>query len=907
MLVIKLFKIRFLEKLVVIGSVTVLVLLAGTGFADADIAKKSEPQVQVVSLAVSPKEADAGIPVTIIIGVKNSDSESAEYSIPIVVQEKELEVISGILPSGSSRRHLVRTVQNNPDLYSVSVRGLTDSFRIMEEQFTGRIESVFPSIVDPGGTTLIEGVITNDGGISGVHESTVFLDGIPVKELTGVLLPQETNAFSFGIQVENPGVHVVSVGNSSFSFLSLSPLLEAKIPQSVPISKYRTVALDSNGKQVSISGNNILLNTGSGRLGTVDFPLHLSSENSLASVFDIATGIKYQNRELLIPLENKTGNGEISLRLLLDSLSVSGNRIIGQIETFSIEFKDISVNLEIIEQGIGTINFEGKMVPESLPIGSSIQIKATKNLDPILRENLNRSLSGSGDQIGALALGIDLVTKETEQPLSLKSGSLQFAINSSWVERFSEESSIKVVVVNPSYPELLNAKKIEFDHENRVIFGTTVHSGTSKFRIVTLIHPRFLGKEVVGSIRFNPQAGAPGDVVEIIGGLINESKGMGQIPVSLYKGNQLIRTKMINSENDASETIRFFLELTQEGSYSIGLNGTSEQLLIAPPLNADDVLVTAVVPSATTVQAGSPLTLSISVSNQGDETGLALPMLRINNAQARITPVVLEPGESKIVTTQIILGEPGSYWFVVGKLGVSVGVFPPSQEDVFSIDEVIIHPKVLDPGETAILQMELTNSGYVESEFSGQGTIGPNKFSVGPISVPALTTILVRKELIVFESGIQKGNLDGHAFQIEIRRAKETNFEVSNLSVSPTNAKKDQLISVTATLSNSLAVLGKDEITLKVDGMIISSEWAWLGPGESKDVAFEIAESELGSHFVSVNGVEIPFKIERMIPLIVLIPLGIFGILGGIVGVYFGRRQWGRIPSVFQLKKTTGE
>ena len=56
MLVIKLFKIRFLEKLVVIGSVTVLVLLAGTGFADADIAKKSEPQVQVVSLAVSPKD-----------------------------------------------------------------------------------------------------------------------------------------------------------------------------------------------------------------------------------------------------------------------------------------------------------------------------------------------------------------------------------------------------------------------------------------------------------------------------------------------------------------------------------------------------------------------------------------------------------------------------------------------------------------------------------------------------------------------------------------------------------------------------------------------------------------------------------------------------------------------------------
>ena len=125
--------------------------------------------------------------------------------------------------------------------------------------------------------------------------------------------------------------------------------------------------------------------------------------------------------------------------------------------------------------------------------------------------------------------------------------------------------------------------------------------------------------------------------------------------------------------------------------------------------------------------------------------------------------------------------------------------------------------------------------------------------------------------------------------------------------VSPSNAKKDQLILITATLSNSLPVLGKDEITLKVDGMIVSSDWAWLASGESKDVMFEISESELGAHTVNVNGADFTFKIERIIPLVILIPVGIIGFLGGIVGVYFSRRHWSRIKLVFQQWKRTGE
>ena len=115
----------------------------------------------------------------------------------------------------------------------------------------------------------------------------------------------------------------------------------------VPISKQRTVALDSNGEQIPLTGDDIKLNHRNGNLWTVELPFQLSSGNSLVSISDIATGITYQNNELAIPLPKEKGTGEISLRLLLNSFSVSGYRLIGHIETIWIEFRDISVNLEI--------------------------------------------------------------------------------------------------------------------------------------------------------------------------------------------------------------------------------------------------------------------------------------------------------------------------------------------------------------------------------------------------------------------------------------------------------------------------------------------------------------------------------------------------------------------------------
>lgn len=899
----ELFKKRILERLVVVGSLTGILLLAGTGFSATNVAKENHPEAHVVSLDVSPKVANAGIPVTIVVGVENPHSESVEYSIPVTVQGAEEEMISGVLSSGSSRRHLVSTIQTNPDLYSVSARGFTNTFTISIEKFSAEILSVFPSIVDPGSTTLVQGVITNDGGISGVHNSTVFLDGFPIKELTGILLPGESHPFSFEIQIEKPGVHVISVWNASVSFLSLSPLIETRIPELVPISKQRTVALDLNGEQIFLTGDDIKLNHRNGNLWTVELPFQLSSGNSLVSISDIATGISYQNNELAIPLPNEKGTGEISLRLLLNSFSVSGNRLIGHIETIWIEFSDISVNLEIIEQGLGTIDFKGKIVPEFLPVSSSIQIKVSKTLESLLRENLNQALLDSGSQIGALALGFDVVTKESGKPLNLKSGSLQFSIGSSWIETFSEDSSAHLVLVNNYFPEITGAERIQYDAQNRLVFGTTFNSSPASFRIVTLMPKASSQKKIVESTRFEPSAVVPGNAIEIIGKLIQEDNGKGIIPVSLYKDREIVRTKIVSFDEDLPETVRFVMEIKDEGMYSIGLNGTSAELSVASPLEPNNVLVTAITSSATSLPAGSPLSISITVFNRGNKTGLALPILKMNESPVRAMPAVLEPGESREIKTTMVLSEPGPYRFDIGKLGISVNVSHNLPENVFVIEELSIHPRVLDPGEAAVLQMELTNNDYVESVFSGQGTIGNNKISVGPISVPALTTIVVRKEFIVFESGIQKGNLNGHAFQIEIRTAKETNFEVSNFLVSPTHAKKDQLILITATLSNSLPVLGKDEITLKVDGMIVSSEWAWLGPGESKDVEFEISESELGSHSVSVNGADFTFKIERIIPLVILIPLGIFGFLGGIVGVYYGRRNWSRIKLLFQKRK----
>jgi hypothetical protein len=904
LLVVEVFRKRFFQKCLIVGSIFTVSVFSGTGFSHLDVSL--EPGAQISSLEISPDVSNAGVPVTIIVGVKNSGSESTEYSFPVVVQGIEEENIFGVLPPGGIRKHRVSIFRRNPGVYTVAVKELTGTFVINPAIFTEKLISISPLVVEPGSVVQVQGVITNVGGVSGVFETKLLLNGVAVGESSGALLPQESKLFDSEIFIKSPGIHMVSMGKSSLSLLSLPPLLEAKIPRSIPLSQRRTIALDSDGDVIALTGKVINILAGKGDGLTMEFPFKLPVGKSLGEFSDVATGVKFQDNELFLPLRLENGTGEVFLRASFKELLGNGNQIVGLTKNVWIEFNDITVNLEITDSEIGSILFGGRMVPETIPIGSTLQFKASALLEASLREKINQTLFNSGDQMGAMAVRLDVLLKETGEFLHLRSGLLEFSLSSDWIERFGPDSSVQLIVLNRGIPEIPRTQRKEYDSQNRLRFRTDFNGAITQFRIVTLI-PQILSENaVVSSLDFHPEAVSPGDSVEIIGKFLETHIGKGVIPFFLFQEGVLLRAQMLPVDGKKSGSVRFFLKMMEQGKYLIELNGKSKELSAAYPLDARDVLVSSLISSVGTVSIGSPLSISMTVSNQGGNTGLALPVLRFNDVQNKVIPVVLGPGETREVDFTIVLKQPGPYRLEIDKIGTSIDVLPRPPERVLTVDEVEINPKVVDPGDSPVLQMRLTNHGYVETEFLGHVEIGNELISIGPIPVPALTSIITRKEFTLFESGVQEVSVYGHVFQLEVRKAKETRFKVSNLLVFPETSKRDRPISVSATLLNSLPILGKDEITLKVDGMIVSSEWAWLAAGKSKDVLFEISESELGIHSITLNGSESSFRVERMIPLIILIPVGIIGLLSGIVGVYFGRKYRVGLKSFFRHRQSTG-
>lgn len=87
-------------------------------------------------------------------------------------------------------------------------------------------------------------------------------------------------------------------------------------------------------------------------------------------------------------------------------------------------------------------------------------------------------------------------------------------------------------------------------------------------------------------------------------------------------------------------------------------------------------------------------------------------------------------------------------------------------------------------------------------------------------------------------------------------------FSVSELSISPTEAKPGQQVSVTATLLNSGGSKGKYEVEFSVNGANWKFKFFHLDPGESTTVTFTVSKEATGEYEVNISGLSGSFIVE---------------------------------------------
>lgn len=86
-----------------------------------------------------------------------------------------------------------------------------------------------------------------------------------------------------------------------------------------------------------------------------------------------------------------------------------------------------------------------------------------------------------------------------------------------------------------------------------------------------------------------------------------------------------------------------------------------------------------------------------------------------------------------------------------------------------------------------------------------------------------------------------------------IVRTRPANFDVSNLSISPTQAGLNSNINISALVSNTGDINGTYNADLKVDGSSIQTEAVALEGGQRKSLNFSIPGNAAGTHTVSIG------------------------------------------------------
>jgi hypothetical protein len=107
------------------------------------------------------------------------------------------------------------------------------------------------------------------------------------------------------------------------------------------------------------------------------------------------------------------------------------------------------------------------------------------------------------------------------------------------------------------------------------------------------------------------------------------------------------------------------------------------------------------------------------------------------------------------------------------------------------------------------------------------------------------------------------GHFSPFAVLAKVTEPSPAKFEVSNLTISPSQAQPDQKVTISLNVANTGGKSGDYSLKLKVDGTVSSTTQVTVAPGTSRTVNFTITGDAAGKHQVEAAGLSSKFEVIK--------------------------------------------
>jgi hypothetical protein len=187
---------------------------------------------------------------------------------------------------------------------------------------------------------------------------------------------------------------------------------------------------------------------------------------------------------------------------------------------------------------------------------------------------------------------------------------------------------------------------------------------------------------ILSNLVVSPSTVEPDETVTVSVTAMNVGEVEGSYTVELLIDGVKVDEYTVTLDGGFSETVEFTVTEDTDGTYAVSIGELSDSFTVEtpplPPTPAEFELSNLVV-SPTTVEIGEPVSVSVTVTNVGEEAGSYTAELLIDGSKVDEDMVTLVGGASETVEFTGVSGEEGSHTVSVGDLTGSFTVEMPEE------------------------------------------------------------------------------------------------------------------------------------------------------------------------------------------------------------------------------------
>jgi len=299
---------------------------------------------------------------------------------------------------------------------------------------------------------------------------------------------------------------------------------------------------------------------------------------------------------------------------------------------------------------------------------------------------------------------------------------------------------------------------------------------------------------------------------------------------------------------------------------------TGSPTIIAPILAAAFFQVSDLTVIPSEVEPGDIVSVSVLVTNVGEESGDYTVTLTVDSVEEDTETVTLIGGASASVSFTVSKTAEATYSVEVNGLTSSFTVATPEipeppEPAEFEVSDLSVTPSEIDAGDDVSVSMTVSN---VDEE-SGSHTIEVKVDGVlvdsGTVTLDGGASTTVGFTVTSSIAGSHAVAVDGLSGSFSVSAPPEppepAEFEISDLTVSPSTVEADETVTVSVVVSNVGEESGGFGVELKLDGAVVDTKAVTLDGGSSTTVSFSVSSDEMGSHTVEVGGLSGSFTVEK--------------------------------------------